>query len=280
MPELPEVDHVTRLLNRTILGKEIARVTLLRRDLIREMSYRTAIRRLRGRVIKQIGRRGKFILIHLSQGWTLLVHLRMTGGFAYGQSQTLLPPYTRAVFTFADGSRLVYEDRRNLGRMRLVRTEELDTLKELSQLGLEPLDPDFTLSTFREALRPSQRMIKEVLLDQRVVVGLGNIYAAEALYCAGIRPTRRACQVARSSQRVTALYQAIRETLRQAIMAQSETALHFTFLDSPRRTSFQIAGEHFLVYGREGESCARCGSQIQRLLQGGRSTYYCPKCQR
>lgn len=280
MPELPEVDHVVLLLNRTVVGKEIADVTLLRHDLMKNVGPRVVAGRLRGRVIEQAKRRGKFILIHFSQGWTLLVHLRMTGGFAYGQAHSPLPRYTRAMFTFTDGSRLVYEDQRNLGVMRLVRTERLSRLRELSQLGPEPLGLDFTPTVLADALGVSRRRIKEVLLDQRVVVGLGNIYAAEALYRAGIRPTRRAYEVARSPHRIRALYQAVRETLEQAITARTETALHFTFLDAPPRPSSEITGERFLVYGREGEPCACCGARIRRLRQGGRSTYYCPQCQR
>ena len=280
MPELPEVDHVVLLLNRTVVRKEIADVTLLRHDAMKNVGPRVVVGRLRGRVIEHAERRGKFILIHLSQGWTLLVHLRLTGGFAYAQAHSPLPPYTRAIFTFTDGSRLAYEDQRNLGVMHLVRTEELSGLRELSQLGPEPLGPDFTLSAFRDALGASRRTIKEVLLDQRVVVGLGNIYAAEALYRAGIRPTRRARQVAQSPRQVKALYQAIRETLQQAIAARTETALHFAFLDVPARPSSQITGERFLVYGREGEPCACCGARIRRRRQGGRSSYYCPNCQR
>lgn len=279
MPELPEVDHVVLFLNRTVVGKEIADVTLLRHDAMKNVGPRVVLGRLRGRVIEQAERRGKFILIHLSQGWTLLVHLRMTGGFAYGQTHSPLPPYTRAILTFTDGSRLAYEDQRNLGVIRLVRTDGLRRVRELNRLGPEPLGPDFTLSAFRDALGLSRRTIKEVLLDQRVVVGLGNIYAAEALYRAGIRPTRRAYQVARSPHRMKALYQSIRETLQQAITARTETALHFAFLDAPPRPSSEIAGERFLVYGREGEPCACCGSRIRRLRQGGRSTYYCSKCQ-
>ncbi|HXF03957.1 MAG TPA: bifunctional DNA-formamidopyrimidine glycosylase/DNA-(apurinic or apyrimidinic site) lyase [Blastocatellia bacterium] len=280
MPELPEVDHVVGLLNRTVVGKKIADVTLLRHDLMKNLSPRAVAGRLRGCIIEQTERRGKFILIHLSRGWTLLVHLRMTGGFAYGQLHSPLPRYTRAIFTFTDGSRLLYEDRRNLGVIYLVRTEGLSRLKELNKLGPEPLGADFTLSAFRDALGMSRRTIKEILLDQRVVVGLGNIYAAEALHRAGIRPTRKAYEVARSLHRVKALYQAIRETLQRAISARTETALHFTFLDAPPRASREIIEECFLVYGREGEPCMRCGARIRRLRQGGRSTYYCPRCQR
>lgn len=280
MPELPEVEAVVNALGGIVRGKRITGVRVLRPQTIQSMSVTRFCRLLRGRVIERVRRRAKFILLDLSDGWTLVVHLRMTGGFVYAESRRPFPPTARVLFLLEGGARLAYTDIRNLGLIRLVRTERLDRWAEWRRLGVEPLSRTFTVRRLEEMLRGSRRAIKAFLLDQTKVVGLGNIYAAEALHRARLSPMRRAESVARSKARLVALYESIRETLREAIAAQSTGPLHLEFVNAqgqshhPRR-----APSPFRVYGREGEPCPVCGAPIRRIKQHGRSTYYCARCQ-
>lgn len=279
MPELPEVEAVVRALDRTVGGKRIARVRVLRPQTIQFISVTRFCRLLRGRVIGRIRRRAKFILMDLSGGWTMVVHLRMTGGFVYTESPQSLPPTARVLFLLDDGTRLAYTDIRNLGLIRLIPTEQLDQSEEWRRLGVEPLSRAFTVRRLEEMLRGSRRAIKAVLLDQTKVVGLGNIYAVEALHRAKVSPMRRAESVARSQARLVALYEGIRETLREAIAAQSAEPLHLEFIGAKRTKPRSTASYAFRVYGRQGEPCPVCGAPIRRVKQHGRSTYYCARCQ-
>lgn len=279
MPELPEVEAVVRALDRTVGGKRIARVRVLRPQTIQCISVARFCRLLRGRVIGRVRRRAKFILMDLSGGWTVVVHLRMTGGFVYTESPQPLPPTARVLFLLDDRTRLAYTDIRNLGLIRLIPTEQLDQSEEWRRLGVEPLSRAFTVRRLEEMLRGSRRAIKAVLLDQTKVVGLGNIYAVEALHRAKVSPMRRAESVARSQARLVALYEGIRETLREAIAAQSAEPLHLEFIGAKRTKHRSTASYSFRVYGRQGEPCPVCGAPIRRVKQHGRSTYYCARCQ-
>jgi formamidopyrimidine-DNA glycosylase len=204
----------------------------------------------------------------------------MTGGFVYGWTEDQMPRFTRAVFQLDDGSYLGFEDTRNFAVMKLVRTDRLPTLKELARLGPDPIDERFTLDYLQAVLSRSRRSIKEFLLDQSKIAGLGNIYAAEALFRAGIRPTRLASSIAKSVRRTSRLYDAIREAIIQAIESRGEIALHFRIIHPDGSSDSQTTDERFFVYDRAGQPCFVCGSRIRKIKQGGRSTCYCPKCQR
>ncbi|MBI3950909.1 MAG: bifunctional DNA-formamidopyrimidine glycosylase/DNA-(apurinic or apyrimidinic site) lyase [Acidobacteria bacterium] len=282
MPELPEVEHVVQTLRRCLRGTVIRDVGVLRPQLVSPMSVASFRARIRSRRVENVRRRAKFILIDLDGERTLMVHLRMTGGFVYAEPDCQLPATTRLVFHLQSGHTLGLTDQRNLGIVKLVGSRELSRLKELQQLGLEPLQSEFTIERLRGLLGGSRRSIKEFLLDQTKVVGIGNIYAAEALHRAGINPRDSAATIAKSRKRLTALHQSIIATLRDAIQAQQlGTPLHIDFIgeNSPN-------GDHsrsdivFQVYDREDEPCFTCGTRIKRIKQGGRSTYFCPRCQK
>jgi formamidopyrimidine-DNA glycosylase len=282
MPELPEVEHVVQTLRQRVCGEVIGDVSVRRPPLVRPMSVNSFRARLRSRRIEDVRRRAKFILIDVTGERTLLVHLRMTGGFVYAEPEFELPETTRLVFHLQSGYALGFTDRRNLGIVRLVHRRELNRLKELQQLGLEPLQPEFTVERFRDLLDGSRRSIKEFLLDQTKVVGLGNIYAAEALHRASISPRHQVVVIARSRKRLASLHRSIIETLQEAVQSQrSGVPLHMDFIGDKVSNGYEPRSDmRFRVYDREGEPCFTCGAQIKRIRQGGRSTYYCPRCQK
>jgi formamidopyrimidine-DNA glycosylase len=231
---------------------------------------------LKGSRISGLGRRGKFILIELDSGKMLVVHLRMTGKFLVLTPDDSLPPHAHAVFYLDDERRLVFRDQRQFGVMRLVAHSRLSKTKGISKLAPEPFSEDFSVNYLKETLAKSRRTLKTLLLDQTKVVGLGNIYAAEALFRSGINPFKTASDL--STRRVERLHQAIRDVLRAAVSGSSTSRLN---LENPNGFSYGEAfGRAWQVYEREGDACFKCGTRIRRLTHGGRSTYWCPRCQR
>jgi len=275
MPELPEVEHVVRALRRAVTGRRIVAAELKLARLAGEVSPRQFARRLRGARIERIRRRGKYILIDLDGARVLAVHLRMTGKFVCLPLESPLPKHAHAIFYLDNERRLVFCDQRQFGKLLLVPTGDLENIPQLSLLAPEPLSKHFTVDYLRDTLSRSRRSIKELLLDQTRVLGLGNIYASEALFLARINPRTPAREIGR--QRAGRLHDAIRTTLRDAIAGGSTLRIDLDEEDS----SYIGSSERFWrVYEREGEPCVNCGTKIRRLVQGGRSTYYCPKCQR
>lgn len=275
MPELPEVEHVVRALRRAVLGRRILAAELKLPRLLAGSSPATFKRKLRGARIDAISRRGKYILIELDSGQVLLVHLRMTGKFlAVGPDQPL-PPYPHVVFYLDDERRLVFCDMRQFGRLRLLRADALSRLPQIAALAPEPFSDDFSLVYFIETLSKSRRSLKQLLLDQTKILGLGNIYASEALFLARINPMKSAHTL--SKARAVKLHQAIRDILQEAIDAGSTLRID---LSDGNGSYFGTTERFWRVYERAGEPCVNCGTRIRRVVQGGRSTYYCPRCQR
>jgi formamidopyrimidine-DNA glycosylase len=276
MPELPEVEHVVRALRRTVLGRMIVSTEIRLPKLIAPTSVSAFKLKLKGSRILGINRRGKFILLELTTDRVMAVHLRMTGSFLVLKPDDPLPRHAHAIFYLDDDRRLVFRDQRQFGVMRLVAKSRLTKTKGISDLAPEPLSEDFSVAYLKEALSRSRRTLKMLLLDQTRVLGLGNIYAAEALYRSGINPFKVASQL--SSARVKRLHQAIRDVLQEAVEGISTAQLS---LENPNGFSYGEAFERiWQVYEREGESCFKCGTRIRRLAHAGRSTYWCPKCQR
>ena len=273
MPELPEVEHVVRALGRAITGRRIVAVDLKLKKLAAG-SPSTFIRKLRGAQIQSVSRRGKFILLHLDSGNVLTVHLRMTGKFVCLSLDAPLPPYAHAILYLDDDRRLVFCDMRQFGRMRIVAASRLHRSKELAALAPEPLSDEFTPEHFRETLARSRRTLKQLLLDQTKVLGLGNIYAAEALFLARISPFAPADSL--SKQRALRLHTAIREIIEEAIDCGSTLRID---LEDGDGSYFGALERFWQVYEREGEPCVNCGARIRRVVHGGRSTYWCPRCQ-
>jgi len=275
MPELPEVEHVVRALRRAVLGRRILAVELRLPRLLVGSSAASLKRKLRGARIDAINRRGKYIVIEFDNQQLLLVHLRMTGKFLCVGADMPLPPYAHAVFYLDDDRRLVFCDMRQFGRMRLLNEKALHALPQINALAPEPLTDDFTLTYLLDTLARSRRSLKQLLLDQTRILGLGNIYASEALFLARISPLRAAQSL--SKQRALRLHQAIRDTLQEAIDAGSTLRIDLTEANG---SYFETTERFWRVYEREGEPCINCETRIRRVVQGGRSTYFCPKCQR
>jgi formamidopyrimidine-DNA glycosylase len=275
MPELPEVEHVVRALRPAIVGRKILAAELRLKRTAPELSARVFNRRLTGSTISAVERRGKHILIQLDSGEVLIVHLRMTGKFVSLATEDSLLPHSHVILYLDDDRRLVYCDMRQFGRMNVVASKQLFKSRELRYLAPEPLSEEFSEDYLAASLQRSKRALKQILLDQTKILGLGNIYAAEALFLARISPFAIASSISR--QRVRRLHEAIKQVLREAIDSGSTLKINL----SDRNGSYFGSDERFWrVYEREGEPCVNCGTRIKRVVQAGRSTYYCRKCQR
>ena len=280
MPELPEVEHVVRALRRAVVGRTIIASEIKLPKLILPTLVSPFKRKIKGSSITGVSRRGKFILIELDGGGAvakrklvLVVHLRMTGAFLYLDADDDLPKHAHAIFYLDNSRRLIFRDQRKFGVMKLVPATQLAALRGIAELAPEPFTDDFNSEYLKDVLKRSQRSLKTLLLDQTKVLGLGNIYAAEALFRARINPFKPAAKL--SKQRVILLHEAIKEVLEFAV-AHIRGGFNLE-----AGVSYGEAFERFWqVYEREGEPCVNCGTKIKRFVQGGRSTYYCPRCQR
>jgi formamidopyrimidine-DNA glycosylase len=276
MPELPEVELVAESLNKLISRRRIVAAELLRTRLAPFNSSEDFAARLWNSEVNRVWRRGKHILFDLSTSQTLITHLRMSGRFMLLPVERENPKYTHAAFYFADESRLVFQDQRHFGFMRVVETEKLPETKELKSLAPEPFSDDFTPDYFRSILKTSKRSLKEFLLDQTKVTGLGNIYASEAMFLAGVNPQTPANRVAAGKANI--LFEKIREVLRESIAHGSTLNVNPENIDGSYYGGGYTNG--WRVYDREKDACVKCQAEIKRLKQAGRSTYFCPKCQK
>lgn len=276
MPELPEVELVTKSLDKLVRGKTMLTAELHRQRLAPATTPEDFAKALENATINFVHRRGKHILIELNNGKTLIVHLRMSGRFLLLPLDRENPKFSHAVFYFTDETRLVFSDQRHFGFMKLVETAELNQAKELNKLAPEPFSKEFSPKYLREILKTSTRKIKEFLLDQTKVTGLGNIYVAESLFLARIHPQTPANEI--STVKANRLHKFIKQVLAESIANGSTLNVDPENIDG----SYYGGGyeKHWAVYNREDEPCINCGTNIERLKQGGRSSYYCPKCQR
>ena len=268
MPELPEVETTVRGLERVLKGRRITRVEARRADLRRSFPEDLG-QRLTGATITGLGRRAKYGLIHTDRGDTMVFHLGMSGSWRINHSK--LQKHDHLLLETNEGDRLALNDPRRFGSVDLISTDELAEWPPFKALGPEPLDLDATELGGRLAGRTAP--IKLLLLDQCVVAGLGNIYVCEALYRAGIHPKRAGGSL--SAARLKRLVPAIHDVLAEAIAAGGSSLRDFASPDG----ELGYFSKSFSVYGREGKPCA-CGGTVKRIVQGGRSTFYCPKCQR
>lgn len=271
MPELPEVETIKEQLAAKITGLTITGATIYLEKVIATPAPVRFGEMIRGRAILGVNRRGKFLLFDLSGGYRLVVHLRMSGQLVYETAAGPLPRHTHLVFHL-DRGRLRLTDLRQFGRVWLVPAAAVQ-VKELGKLGPEPLSSAFTEEYFLARLQKSRRRIKALLLDQEVVAGIGNIYADEALYVAGVHPARRASDL--SVREGKALYRAIQNVLQEGI-AHRGTSIR-DYVDAGGEEG---SHQHFLkVHNRAGRSCPECGTKIEKVKLGGRGTYFCPRCQ-
>ncbi len=275
MPELPEVETVRSQLAPLLEGRRLDRVEILDPRLTRPHDPVVVAAELQGERVATVERRGKYLVVRFESDRALLIHLRMTGGLgpmpvgAKGEGD----PHRRAVVTLDNGSDVVYRDVRRFGTWLLLESDELASYLD-SRLGDEPLGRGFTARALARRLEGRRAPVKAVLLDQRTLAGLGNIYVDEALWRAGIHPLQPARELERTQ--VAALHRAIRRALALGIARQGATLSTYR-TPSGARGSMQL---EFRVYGREGEPCERCGTPIAKIRVGGRGTWFCPRCQR
>ena len=273
MPELPEVEVLRRSLEPHLVGDRIARVEV-RNPSLREPVDAARLRRLAaGREVVALRRRSKYLLIDLAGGATVVVHLGMSGRLTLVPGGTPREDHEHVAFHLRSGRRLRLRDPRRFGVVFAARTADLARDPHFAHLGDEPLEPGLTGGALARAAAGRRGPVKPFLMDARVVVGIGNIYATEALFRAGIHPARSVGRI--SAARWERLARAAVEVLRQAI-AEGGTTLN-DFADGEGRSGyFQVA---LSAYGREGEPCPVCATPVRRIVQAGRSTFYCPHCQ-
>lgn len=276
MPELPEVNLVVDHLGRLVTGREIQSSALFRERLAPHDTPERFASELSRVSIESVTRRGKFIVFTLSGGKFLLTHLRMSGRFALLPNEMPDPKFTHAVFYLNGDEKLVFQDQRHFGLMRVVGDGGYESLPEVAKLAPEPFSTDFSVKYLRAKMAASRLPIKQFLLDQTKVCGLGNIYAAESLYHSRINPELVANAV--STRKISQLHQAIISVLETAINHASRVEVDASNIGG--NFYGDDADGDWMVYAREGVECGRCGKPIARIAQGGRSTYYCPRCQR
>jgi formamidopyrimidine-DNA glycosylase len=291
MPELPEVETVRRGLAPAMEGARFAKVEVRRGDL-RWPLPKDFAKRLTGQTVEGLGRRAKYLLADLSSGEVLLMHLGMSGSFRLRRNgqQVLGDPryfeiakdekHDHVVFHMSNGSTITFNDPRRFGSMKLVKRAKLDSEPLLRDLGPEPLGNAFDAAMLAKACAGKKTSLKAALSDQRVVAGLGNIYVCEALFRARLSPKRKASTIAERNgepnARAKALVAAIRAVLNDAIRAGGSSLRDYRRADG----SLGDFQHNFLVYDREGQPCPGCKGKVKRIVQQGRSTFYCPSCQK
>lgn len=276
MPELPEVHVVASHLEKLISGRRIISAELLRPRLAPDTTPDEFPLILNGSRVKGIARRGKHILINLDNRQTLMVHLGMTGRFMILGNGTEDPRFTHAAFVLDNASRLIFCDQRHFGRMKIIENSRIDAIRELAKLAPEPFSDEFSIGHLRRKLAASGKPLKQFLLDQTKVCGLGNIYASEAMFLAKLDPRRAARRVPK--RQIAELHTAILRVLSESISIGGSVPVDPENIGGNFYGSTSEAA--WRVYGREGEKCVVCDNPILRIKQAGRSTFFCENCQR
>ena len=273
MPELPEVEHVRQSLEVLLKGQTVERVEVKLARIIRYPDVVEFCDRMAGKQVRHVGRRGKYLLIEWDDDEVLVSHLRMEGRYGIAESGTPVEPHTHVIFYLKNGQELRYRDVRQFGTMDLLKQNELSRLEGLYTLGPEPLEDGFHANYLLQAIKGRKAPIKAVLLDQRVIAGLGNIYVDEALFRAGVHPERLAGKLVRKV--VARLVNSIREVIGEAVAAGgSSVKSYVNGFGEPG--NFQTS---LRVYGRAGEPCLQCGKAIVKGRVAGRGTHVCLHCQ-
>ncbi len=276
MPELPEVETIVRQLKQQIVGKVIKKIEILRPDQW-NLNYPEEVQRaLNNQRITQVSRRAKFILIDFKSGCQLIIHLRMTGKLIWSPGNPESSKFSRTIFNFSDGSSLEFNDTRALGALIFLNCgEEYPSLKKL---GVEPLSDDWHLEYLKSIGQKSTLTMKDFLLNQNKIAGIGNIYANEILFRSGIHPRRRANTL--TGEEIEKLFHIIPKVLELAVQKMGTTLGNKV---SDYRSVYNVEGEFqniLAVYGREGEPCLKCGTSIIRIKQKDRSSFVCVNCQK
>jgi formamidopyrimidine-DNA glycosylase len=278
--ELPEVEVMRRDLEKDVVGRRIKTVEVkgsknAMRVIRRHAKRKDFTSRLEGTKIQRVERRGKYLLLFLDSGDVVVTHFGMSGQFQRGTGRVALAPHTHVVITFQQGGDLRFADPRTFGEMFVTAGDDLAKVKELAHIAIDPLDQVFTWQTFQYLLAEKAAKMKQLLMDQKFISGLGNIYSDEVLFHAGLRYDRLSNTL--SSQEVRRLYRAIQEILQESIKARGTTLDDEAYVDL-----FGKPGEYaaeLKVYGRAGMPCRRCRTAIQSVKISGRLAYFCPQCQ-
>ena len=293
MPELPEVETIVRDLNKKVLNRAfIDAWTDVKKLIKKPSSFEEFKKQIRNKKIKKIWRRGKNILFDLSDDYSLLIHQKLTGHLLIGKwrigttgypgkwQPLLRGPleepvnrYIHLMFWLNDSSMLALSDLRKFAKVELWRGDELKNSEEFKSLGPEPLEKDFTFKRFEDVLKDKKGKIKQILMDQNVIAGIGNIYSDEILWEAKIHPFQSISEL--NKRELEKVYRAVKKILEKAIKLRGTSISDFRDLQG--KAGFYIKARK--VYQREGEKCSRCGTTIKRIKMGGRSAHFCPRCQ-
>ena len=278
MPELPEVETVRRGLEQHLVGRRITRVEVGRERVVRRTSREALIHDLTNTVVERADRRGKYLLMPLDSGDHLMIHLRMSGQVLLAEAGAVRPPHTHVVLSLDDGREVWFVDPRTFGEVVVFAPDRVEIeVPELARLGPDPIADDFDRAALRSIVRSTRRALKPLLLDQQAIAGIGNIYADEILHDARLHPARAASEL--STRAEVHLHTSILDVLTEAIRAGGSTLADAQYVDL-MGSGGSYQDEH-RVYGREGERCITCGrGWVRRTTSGGRSTHYCPVCQR
>jgi formamidopyrimidine-DNA glycosylase len=272
MPELPEVETVKEKLKPRLIDKKIIDVEVLWSNTVVGIDVEEFKNKLKNQIFIDIKRRGKWLVFELTD-YYLLVHLRMEGKFFFKSASEERSKHEHIIFSL-DETELRFHDTRKFGKMYLLNKDELYSRKPLNELGLEPFDEDLTIVYLKNKYQKKTLPIKEVLLDQKIVVGIGNIYADEILFLSNINPYRRAKSL--RNRELKAIIDNTRNVLKRAIEAGGTTIRTYVSLDNKKGT-YQ---DELMVHGQAGHPCKVCGTIIKKEFVGGRGTYYCPVCQK
>jgi len=274
MPELPEVETIVRQLIKSgqVLNKPIVKIEFFRPNRWINITPQEVNDRLIGRSFQNVIRRGKYIILLLNDGSKIIIHLRMTGKLLWKSALQNDEKHVREVFHFEDGTSLHFKDSRTLGRLYFLKPSQ--TGAPLDKLGIEPLSSDFTEKKFQNLLMSCNLEIKDFLLNQAKVVGIGNIYAVEILFQCNIHPQRRTKDI--NPSEITCLANTIPEILNKAIANEGTTILNYRTAEN-RTGQFQ---QQLKVYGKTGQPCKKCTAPIVRIVQKQRSSFFCPNCQK
>jgi len=280
MPELPEVETIRRGLQRKIKNKQIKDIVVNVDKIVKKPYLGEFITKIKRKKIKEVGRRGKYIIIHLDSKDKLIVHLGMTGLLIYPYDNKITekginPKHNHLIFTFTDDTQLVFNDVRRFGKIFLV--SNIDEVESITKLGVEPLEDYFTEEVFIQVLNKKKKgKIKPFLMNQKFITGLGNIYANEVLYRSNIHPLRLISSL--NKKEVRNLYQQIKLVLSEAVELQGSTVADEAYRDTDGdKGKF---AKKLQIYARKGEPCIKCGHSIEVVRIEGRSSFICPQCQK
>ncbi|SHK95845.1 DNA-(apurinic or apyrimidinic site) lyase [Selenomonas ruminantium] len=273
MPEMPEVEIIRRYLDTQVAGKKIMDLDIRLPRMIKWPDTEGFRALVTGRTIRMIARRGKYLLMELDNNNEVVFHLRMTGRLVYEPTGKTADEHARVIFQLQNGAALVYGDTRTLGTIHGLKPQERAMLKGLAEMGPEPLSPEFTPAYLVQAASQRKTAIKSFLLNQKYIGGIGNIYADEALFLAGIHPLRQSKSL--SAEECRRLWESVNQVIAAGIEDGGTTFRDYQNGEGGKGSH----QEHLYVYGRKGEPCRNCHTPIERITVGGRGTHFCPHCQ-